>query len=853
MKFLNMKRWMALNLLLVVFISVSCTSSNKLGQSGKEPNRTTAADVSAELNVPWAFDPGPDPNTPMGKELIDIVSTQPFMPGISRELYFEVDDVNGEKVVKGDQKFRPAFGPTLWRMIQKPDSLKILFIGQDGTHIAEAAGRTATAGFGGRAQDLADHFGVRTGAAFINTFAFTIKGQYSVFGAPIIMDNGGSKTVNYGTVTENAVWLMAQDQNSPMVKWRNRLIDWIIRNNKNSLKMIVLFGGSAKDSIGTFIESRGGKVGTSYTAESIKSKKLEVPTFYMTGAGGNNEFPVVLNKDGGDIMSQLAGKSLNYKKEPDQALGQKALKENIASAYNDLILSKSGVGGSGLVHPAQLGGYKLDKISINGNNTISLNGLSLSDGSKILSDILVVDFPHPTALSSTMMEQGKEAVADLMEKEMEVLIPFAKKGWSITADSGMVNKFDQYVDASDSEKAQFRYEYGRTDLPQAYYDLGTPKNRMVAKSDAKRLDANTVILGTRLEFDNMFDMAKVGAAVNAPKPAGIPDGEMPTARPRLPETRYLFDRGPTSEIARVMINFVDMKLIGIPKQGMDPNKDFINAFNIKTDPEDVGPFGYYRGTFDSPRVIILADPDGLDDMVTSRALTGTRGQYLHGLMQDFGIGDKYLVIKTVPFGMDGATAQEWKTVMAQTKQYRKELFAILMRNKPELVIADGDWAATEIKDLSAGVKRLNIKRVGTENNSGLKEAAVAINQATGKNVTPKLEMANIPRTHLGFFSRVWEGTGGTHVFDSTMLSGLDKEKNKNFAMKGTAFAVVTPKWAEKFQTQQSVEERSAIEALKKTRDQILSPRPGEKFEDFKSRVKSNGGNAKFHLDFPWAA
>jgi hypothetical protein len=156
----------------------------------------------ADLQAPWAYDPGPNPQTPMGKELIDIVARQPNMPGISKEL-------------TGDQKFRPAFGPTLWRMIQAPNSIKILFIGQDGTHIAEAAGRTATAGFGGRAQDMAAHFGVETSAAFMNTFAYTIRGQYSGYGAMVVNEENGAKKVTFNySVTENHLnsWFFLVDQ-----------------------------------------------------------------------------------------------------------------------------------------------------------------------------------------------------------------------------------------------------------------------------------------------------------------------------------------------------------------------------------------------------------------------------------------------------------------------------------------------------------------------------------------------------------------------------------------------------------------------------------------------------------------
>jgi hypothetical protein len=106
----------------------------------------------------WSYDAGPNPNSKMGRELIDITASIPNMPEISK------------KIMGRKQKFRPAFGPIPWRMRQESNKVKMLFIGQDGTHIAEAAGRPATAGFGGRAQDLANYFGVNEGAAFINAY-----------------------------------------------------------------------------------------------------------------------------------------------------------------------------------------------------------------------------------------------------------------------------------------------------------------------------------------------------------------------------------------------------------------------------------------------------------------------------------------------------------------------------------------------------------------------------------------------------------------------------------------------------------------------------------------------------------
>lgn len=776
-----------------------------------------------EPTVPWSYDPGPSPQTPMGRELVDIVANQPYMPGISMTM-------------TGDQKFRPAFGPTLWRMLQEPNSIKILFIGQDGTHIAEAAGRTATAGFGGRAQDMAAHFGVENSAAFMNAFAFTIKGQYSGYGAPVITEVNGQKRISFReSVTDNGIWLMSQDQNSPMVKWRNSLIDWIIRNNKESLKLVVLFGGSAQDSIGTFIESRGGRVGAKYTVEDLSAKKVKVPVVRNVSGGSNKEVPVPINRNDQDLFKAL-GHNIPYSDlasrdtarlqaaEGKLEAARAAVSEQIESLYPQLAISNAGLAGSGVVHPAQIGGYDLGKIYVNNNRTISLKGLRLSDGSTISNDVLVAEFPHPTSLSS-----GPRANAEAkVERSLDLLKPYARNGWAITPDTGRTNKF----------QAGQPYRYGRADIGPAYYDFGTPNNRMVSVSSASRLTGspNVVVIGTRDRVT--FDRNRLQAATNATLPAGISTDEMYTARPRTQETRYVFDLGPGDKMARIMKENLNMAVIGKMKNGQAPDADCraleaISNFNIKTHPTCVGDFGHYRGTFENAKVIILADPDGVDDMVTSRALTGTRGQYLHGLMHDMGVADQYLVIKTVPFGMDGATDAEWATVLQQTTNYRARIFEEVLRSgKTVLVIADGKYAGQEISKLVPGssqVPVVSIARAGSENNSGIKDAATRINALRKFNAfTAREQLANIPRSHLGFFSRVWEGTSGTRVLDASD------------ANKGSAFAIIVPRWAfSQRSVVQSREERMGVETLQNTLEQQGLPREDEKFNDFLRRRGSN--------------
>ena len=834
----------------MLLVSIVIASSLWLGCShfNKSSGARTVSSVE-DLTAPWAYDPGPDPNTEMGRELIDIVASQPNMPGISIEM-------------TGQQKFRPAFGPTLWRMIQKPNSIKMLFLGQDGTHIAEAAGRTATAGFGGRAQDMAAHFGVENSAAFMNAFAFTIKGQYAGYKAPLVTeDENGLKNVDFSnTIADNGIWLMAQDLNSPMVEWRNRLIDWIIRNNKDSLRMIVLFGGPAQDAIGAFIVKHGGKVGSKYSAEDLAAKKVKVPVFMAQNTGGNTEMPIPLDKNGNDIYITMGYKipyndlTIDPSREKDPTrkasmqakldaaraklrVAQKDLDDNIEKWYPMLAISNAGVGKSGLVHPAQINGYDLAKIEINGKKTISLKGLKLSDGSEIENDVLVAEFPHPTSLSSnsaTAPQKVEAALVPLKKMTKEV-------GWMIEEDPG--HKPSKYRQNED-------YVYGRADIGPAFYDFGTPKNRMVSVSSAYRMSgmAHVVVIGTREKAD--FDKTKLAAMTDAKPAAGVSDTEMFNARPRNENVRAVFDMGPGEKMARLMKENIDVALIGKMKNGQNANPNCkapepASSFNVKAHPLCVGDHGYYRGTFQNPKVLILADPDGFDDILTSRALTGTRGQYLHGLMQDMGVDDKYLVIKTVPFAMDGATDTEWNVVLGQTATYRqKVLAAILEAGGVELVIADGKYASQEIQKLKLNVPRVAINRVGTENGTGIKEAAAEISKTKKFNAfTAKAQMANIPRSHLGFFSRVWEGTSGSRVLDANSATE-----------KGTAFAIVVPKWvfAQK-NVVQSKEERKAVESLKETIEKEGLPRENEKFNEFMNRGGGRDSSYKPVLEASFAA
>ena len=840
-----------------------------------------------ERPAPWAFDPGP--NVEAQKDLIDLHAEIPNFPGIALQIM-------RHRYGRPMQKFRPAFGPIPWRMMLRPNHVKILFIGQDGTHIAEAANRPGTAGFGGRAHSLAAFFGVEYSAAFINTYAFTIKGQYGARGAPYV-HKGKIKTRQ--TIVPNDVWLMSQDPGSPISQWRNDLIEWIINNNRQSLKLIVLFGGSAKDSIASFIESRGGKVGSRFEREM---KNIQVPEFFLVSSGGNGEMPVPFDRRGRDVYRSLLGQRLNYTKSETPSQVREIFKKHHDEALASLVFSKAGPYGNGLLHHAQLGGYNLDKIWVKREQarhrrpTRSLKGLKLKKGDPIDSHIFVLSLPHPTFLSHTkndaairrwelelekeddfdqfaarisntpphkkldaMLEvledfpdtdrakriraegysYGNKRVADLVEKDVAKLRPYLQQGWHIPADPSAPNSRRPNENRFAQGK---KYRYGRSEIHQAYYDFGTPENRMVSSSTARRgkhktrgsrksRGAQIIIFGSR--DIPAYDSKLMDKMLRQRPNQALDSREMFISRLVQGQARYQFDPGPPEEYAKLMQALSSSySSLYTPKQGMSYKRDGIAAYIIKTHPS-IGAFGHYRGSFENPRVVILADPDGVDDLVTARALTGTRGQYLHGMMEALAVGDRYLVIKTVPFGMDGAAAQDWPRVYALTQKWRaKFMQEILQNTHPDWVLADGPWAQKAMEDIlqqkllrdEYGEKYVPIHREGLKNSSGISQAM----QFLAFPGRYRARMSNIPRTHLTYYARAWEGNSGDRV--------LDSQDRSSARYKGLAFQVVVPNWVVKQKHTLDKATQKAVEKMKTKLRQGGFPLPDESIPDFLERI-----------------
>jgi len=439
------------------------------------------------------------------------------------------------------------------------------------------------------------------------------------------------------------------------------LYDWVLGRNKDSLRLVVLFGAAARDAFGAYLMAKG----------------VSVPTKFSEA----------------NAVERVRG-------------------------------------ASSVLSMAQYGGYDLSRVS--------LAGVSVPGG--VLGEVYLVELPHHTHLRGL---EGKDSdeLRKRFQRQVDRLRVLGFKG----------------AEGSDYSKEK-SYTYERDSMPReslsSFFDFGVPRNRYGFKWVVSRGSlSGSLVLG----------LAKKDLPLSAFPLLGLKldDGG---AR----ELVRGWDRGPSRDWGEVFSSNLSEGLFergqeGSPRLAVD---------------ETIGFFGHYRGDLESPRVVVLADPVGFDDMLTSRALTGVRGQYLQGLMESLGLGSDYLVLKTVPAAMDGVSDSDWEWVLERLQPYLAGILEKAFRDFPDAVwIADGPWAARELS--KRGVSAVLLPR----SSDFLSDMRTGQEQLTGdfKGVG-EISPRPVPRVHLPFFARDWEGRSGDTVFP---LEGDDRF---------SSFVAVVPRW-----------------------------------------------------------
>ncbi|MBX9769457.1 MAG: hypothetical protein K2X47_19430, partial [Bdellovibrionales bacterium] len=135
-----------------------------------------------------------------------------------------------------DEKFRWTFGPMFYRGRLQPERVKVFVVGQEGAQDESVSNRSFTGGTGARMQHFLNMLGVHEDYLFMNTFVYTINGQYN-------------KNQN------RALYSLAQSELSPIVIHRHKMFDYMLQTNETSLRLVIAVGSAARDTVATWVRS----------------------------------------------------------------------------------------------------------------------------------------------------------------------------------------------------------------------------------------------------------------------------------------------------------------------------------------------------------------------------------------------------------------------------------------------------------------------------------------------------------------------------------------------------------------------------------------------------------------------
>lgn len=696
----------------------------------------------ANANPRLGYDPGPDPATESGRDFLRVLNGTPNFVHVGRGL-------GG-----GRDKYRFPFGLMPYRGPTEKNTVKYLVIGQDGTHIAEAAGRPMTGGTGGRVQHLLEHLGVRNQWMSMNTSAFTIYGQYADF-APILK-NG--KLV-WEQILPPESLLLFQDLENPTVKWRNDFIATVLRNNPDSFRGFICIGGAARDTLASFFKSQGLEVPT--FVDDVAVKEYQAVLYKAAPAGGNRSFFYPIDEEGKNILSNPGEKQPKYADAKVQAEHQK----RAAETARVKLATKNSAGPyrNGVLDKAQFG-YNVMSLLSRG----PLKNLKLLDGTEMSHPIAIATFQHPGSMSPQLEKNFRGSFAKLHA--------LTKKGWKYApADQGETNH------AASGKPEDFDYDR-KPPIPPHDFPLGKSQALIVNNSLASRSGKKLIVFGGRDRA--VFNKIDEQRALKGKPSEGIRayKGTQPWNPPIVDlNDPKSFDRGPGQEWAELFTS-INVEDVFKPKGRSEMNDAQTlgrNAFNVKSS-SDHGAFGFFRGTFENPEILVIADPSptDLDALYTTRHLSGQDGQSLHGFLNGLGVEDRYLVLNTLPFDMTGASDAEWKSALEITADWRsKVLKKALRETRPKIILTIGKQAAAIAKELKSKIPVISMAD---------QEAAFKAISKSGAFGDRKIEFTpqslSIPRSHLPYPIQAWAGTSGSRVIRATGEG------------EGQYYGVVVPDW-----------------------------------------------------------
>lgn len=232
-----------------IFLSASLSTLMACQSTQYSENRRPASAPGDRGSVA-DYDAGPDKNS----KWPDIFAETPDYRSYGAAVYEEAAKKAGIRD-DGTEKFRWKVGPMWYRGRLDPESVKVFVIGQEGAQDENTSNRTFTGSTGTKMQNFLNYLGITESYLFMNTFMYTITGQYGERPEPTDSPEIKKKK----QVFSNALFWLAQDPASVVVQHRHRMFDYMLETNKNTLSLVIGVGSAGKDTLATWIRSHGGK------------------------------------------------------------------------------------------------------------------------------------------------------------------------------------------------------------------------------------------------------------------------------------------------------------------------------------------------------------------------------------------------------------------------------------------------------------------------------------------------------------------------------------------------------------------------------------------------------------------
>lgn len=347
-----------LSLSLAAILLTSCSSSpialpNLIPHSDPTPVATSPVIANSEFRYPAAvsdkrgspseYDAGP----PKDSQWPDIFAETPNYRAYGKAIYKQAAE-SAQIKDDGQEKFRWKVGPMWYRGRLTPNSVKVFVIGQEGAQDENVSNRTFTGSTGTKMQNFINYFGVDRSYLFMNTFIYTITGQYGERATPCKADQKSTREVPCDSpedvkqkeVRSNALTWLAQDKDSVVVKHRHRMFDYMLSQNKETVKLIIGVGSAGKDTLATWIRSHGGQCTSSQLGRSYCDASMIAPGAKAIGvmhpgaASGRNGGADAANSLRGQFAERAATVAKWIQANPNWMPADPGMKQDFTKGYN---------------------------------------------------------------------------------------------------------------------------------------------------------------------------------------------------------------------------------------------------------------------------------------------------------------------------------------------------------------------------------------------------------------------------------------------------------------------------------------------------------------------------------------